>query len=62
MRKLRLLKHGALRVVIPEKNYKHSINAQDYTIDVVPAATLDDYLKQCLIEQNLLRVPVHKNK
>ena len=53
---------GFKKVVIPEKNYKHSIDPRDYTIAVVPAATLDDYLKQCLIEQNFLRVPVQKHK
>ncbi len=53
---------GFKKVVIPQKNYEHSINAQDYTIDVVPAATLDDYLKECLVEQNLLRVHVRKNR
>ena len=52
---------GFKRVVIPEKNYKHSINPRDYNITVVPAATLDDYLKQCLIEQNFLRVPINKS-
>jgi len=30
------------------------------TIDVVPAATLDDYLKECLVEQHILKVPVQK--
>ena len=53
---------GFKKVVIPEENYKHSIDPRDYTIAVVPAATLDDYLKQCLIEQNFLRVPVQKHK
>ena len=52
---------GFKKVVIPEKNYKHSIDPRDYNIAVVPAATLDDYLKQCLIEQNFLRIPVKKN-
>ena len=53
---------GLQEVVIPRKNYEHSINAQDYTIDVVPAATLDNYLKECLVEQNLLRLPARKNR
>jgi Lon-like ATP-dependent protease len=51
---------GFKKVVIPQKNYRHSIDARDYTIDVVPAATLDDYLKECLLEQQLLKVPVRK--
>jgi Lon-like ATP-dependent protease len=53
---------GFKKVVIPQKNYLHSVDARDYTIDVVPAATLDDYLKECLVEQQLLKVPAHKYK
>jgi Lon-like ATP-dependent protease len=53
---------GFKKVVIPQKNYLHSIDARDYTIDVVPAATLDDYLKECLVEQQFLKVPVQKYK
>jgi predicted ATP-dependent protease len=52
---------GFKKVVIPKKNYMHSIDARDYTIDVVPAATLDDYLKECLVEQQLLKVPIRKH-
>jgi Lon-like ATP-dependent protease len=53
---------GFKKVVIPQKNYLHSVDARDYTIDVVPAATLDDYLKECLVEQHILKVPVQKYK
>jgi Lon-like ATP-dependent protease len=53
---------GFKKVVVPQKNYLHSIDAKDYTIDVVPAATLDDYLRECLIEQKLLEVPLRKYK
>jgi Lon-like ATP-dependent protease len=53
---------GFKKVVIPQKNYLHSIDARDYTIDVVPAATLDDYLKECLVEQQFLKVPAPKYK
>jgi Lon-like ATP-dependent protease len=53
---------GFKKVVIPQKNYLHSIDARDYTIDVVPAATLDDYLKECLVEQQFLKVPARKYK
>jgi Lon-like ATP-dependent protease len=53
---------GFKKVVIPQKNYLHSIDARDYTIDVVPAATLDDYLKECLVEQHFLKVPAQKYK
>ena len=51
---------GFKKVVIPQKNYEHSIDARDYSIDVVPAATLNDYLKECLVEQHILKVPVKK--
>jgi len=51
---------GFKKVVIPKKNYLHSIDARDYTIDVVPASTLDDYLKECLVEQHFLKVPSPK--
>jgi Lon-like ATP-dependent protease len=40
---------GFKKVVIPAKNYKHSIDPRDYCIDVVPAETLEDYLKECFI-------------
>jgi lon-related putative ATP-dependent protease len=53
---------GFKKVVIPQKNYLHSIDARDYTIDVVPASTLDDYLKECLVEQQFLKVPAQKYK
>jgi Lon-like ATP-dependent protease len=53
---------GFKKVVIPQKNYLHSIDARDYTIDVVPAATLDDYLKECLVERQFLQVEVQKYK
>ena len=53
---------GFKKVVIPQKNHRYSIDARDYTIDVVPAATLDDYLKECLVEQQLLKVPIRKHK
>jgi lon-related putative ATP-dependent protease len=53
---------GFKKVVIPQKNFQHSIDVRDYTIDVVPAATLDDYLKECLVEHNLLKLPAQKYK
>lgn len=51
---------GFKKVVIPKKNYYHSIEPRDYSIKVVSAATLDDYLKECLIEQHFLQVPLKK--
>ncbi len=53
---------GFKKVVIPQKNYLHSIDVRDYTIEIVPAATLDDYLKECLVEQHIIQLPVHKYK
>lgn len=53
---------GFKKVVIPKKNYEHSIDIKDYRIEVVPAETLDDYLKECLVEKPALKVPVHAYK
>src|SRR5512136_2944323 len=53
---------GFKKVVIPQKNFNHSIDVRDYTIDVVPAATLDDYLKECLVEEHFIQVPFRKNR
>ncbi|UCG36692.1 MAG: AAA family ATPase [Candidatus Bathyarchaeota archaeon] len=41
---------GFKKVVIPAKNYKHSIDPRDYDISVVPGETLRDYLKECLVD------------
>jgi predicted ATP-dependent protease len=49
-------------VVIPKKNYEHSVDVKDYKIEVVPAATLDDYLKECLVEKPALKIPVQTYK
>ncbi|UCD95908.1 MAG: AAA family ATPase, partial [Candidatus Bathyarchaeota archaeon] len=38
---------GFKKVVIPAKNYKHSIDPKDYTIQVVPGEFLEDYLREC---------------
>jgi len=53
---------GFKKVVIPKKNYEHSIDVNDYKIEVVQAATLDDYLKECLVEKPILKVPVQTYK
>ena len=47
---------GFKKVVIPQKNFENSIDVNDYSIEVVPAATLDDYLRECLIDKTILRV------
>jgi Lon-like ATP-dependent protease len=53
---------GFKQVVIPQKNFEHSIDVKDYKIDVVPAATLEDYLKVCLVEKPTLKIPVQLYK
>jgi Lon-like ATP-dependent protease len=39
---------GFKKVIVPQKNFEHSIDSRDYQIEVVAGKTLDDYLKQCL--------------
>ena len=53
---------GFKKVVVPKKNYEHSIDVKDYQIEVMPAATLEDYLKECLIEKPTLTVPFQSYK
>jgi Lon-like ATP-dependent protease len=53
---------GFKKVVIPQKNFEHSIDVRDYKIEVVPAATLDDYLKECLVEKPTLKVLIQTYK
>jgi len=53
---------GFKKVVIPQKNYEYSVDANDYKIEVVPAATLDDYLKECLVEKPMLKIPIQTYK
>jgi lon-related putative ATP-dependent protease len=47
---------GFKKVIVPAKNYKHSIDPSDYSIEVIPGETLDDYLRESLIQ------PEHPNK
>lgn len=49
---------GFTKVVIPQKNFENSIEIRDYKIKVVPAATLEDYLRECLIEKSVLNMPI----
>jgi Lon-like ATP-dependent protease len=53
---------GFKKVVIPQKNYQYSIDVKDYEVEVVPAATLSDYLKECLVEKPMLNIPVQTYK
>jgi Lon-like ATP-dependent protease len=41
---------GFKKVVIPAKNYKHSIDPKDYNIQVVPGEFLEDYLRECQVD------------
>ena len=41
---------GFKKVVIPAKNFEHSIEPSDYEIEVVPGESLEDYLRECLAE------------
>jgi predicted ATP-dependent protease len=41
---------GFKKVIVPAKNYKHSIDPNDYSIEVVPGETLEDYLKESLVD------------
>ncbi len=42
---------GFKKVVIPAKNYKHSVEPRDYAIDVVAGETLEDYLRECFVDE-----------
>jgi Lon-like ATP-dependent protease len=53
---------GFKKVVIPQKNYENSIDVNDYSIEVVPAATLEDYLRECLTEKPIIEVPVQTSR
>ncbi len=41
---------GFKKVIIPQKNYLHSIDPKDYNIEVIAGKTLEDYLKVCLAD------------
>jgi Lon-like ATP-dependent protease len=42
---------GFKKVIVPAKNYKHSIDPRDYNIEVIPGETLEDYLRESLVQQ-----------
>ncbi|MHA1330141.1 MAG: S16 family serine protease, partial [Candidatus Hodarchaeales archaeon] len=46
-------KWGFKKVIIPEKNYRYSIDIRDYALEVIPAKTLDDYLKIILAKDGI---------
>ncbi|UCF59488.1 MAG: AAA family ATPase, partial [Candidatus Bathyarchaeota archaeon] len=41
---------GFKKVIIPQKNYLHSIDPKDYNIEVIAGETLEDYLRVCLAD------------
>ncbi len=41
---------GFKKVIVPAKNYKHSIDPRDYNIEVIPGETLEDYLRESLVD------------
>jgi len=41
---------GFKTVLIPYKNYKHSIEPKDYKIEIIACKHLEDYLKHCLVD------------
>jgi Lon-like ATP-dependent protease len=42
---------GFKKVIVPAKNYKHTIDLRDYSIEVVSGENLDDYLRECLVDK-----------
>ena len=53
---------GFKKVIIPQKNYEYSIDIKDCNIEVIPAATLEDYLKVCLVVKPTFEIPVQAYK
>ena len=55
---------GFKKVIIPLKNYKYSIDPTDYKIEIIPCETLEDYLRECLVETikpwNLQRIKTRR--
>lgn len=42
---------GFNTVIIPAKNYKHSIDPKDFNIEIIPAKNLDEYLKVLFLKK-----------
>lgn len=47
---------GFKKVIIPAKNYQYSIDPKDYKIEVIPAKTLEDYLRECLVQEKPIQI------
>ena len=41
---------GFKKVIVPAKNFKHSIDPKDYSIEVIPGETLEDYLRESFVQ------------
>jgi Lon-like ATP-dependent protease len=41
---------GFKKVIVPAKNYKHSIDPKDYNIEVIAGENLEDYLRESLVQ------------
>jgi Lon-like ATP-dependent protease len=52
---------GFKKAVVPAKNYLYSIDPRDYSIEIVPAETLEDYLGECLVNAEEYLPLNHKN-
>jgi Lon-like ATP-dependent protease len=42
---------GFKKVIVPAKNYKHSIDPKDYNLEVIAGENLDDYLKEAFANE-----------
>jgi len=40
---------GFKKVIVPQKNFKHSIDVRDYSLEVLSGKMLDDYLQEILV-------------
>ncbi len=50
---------GFKKVIVPAKNYKHSIDPRDYNIEVIPGETLEDYLRESLVDSKGFSIKNH---
>ena len=44
-------KSGFKRVLIPKRNYELNVNQKDYKIKIIPCSTLEDYIKEILVNK-----------
>jgi len=43
---------GFKKVCIPKRNFEKNINPSDYTIEVVGCSTINEYIKECFVDDN----------